>query len=122
MTMQTISYKRGYLHYTSVGDVTTIRAQNECSESKQFSSERAAKEWLNRYNGHKNWNQWNVSLYINNEYHLYQLALECVRKGKTKAQAARMFKRELTDRGITHTADGATYSVTAIQAALVDME
>lgn len=28
-TMQTVAYKRGYLHYSTVGDATSIRARNE---------------------------------------------------------------------------------------------
>lgn len=121
MTMQTVSYKRGYLHYnTDNGEA--VRAQNGCGESKEFLNERAAKAWLNQYQGHKNWTHWNVSLYINNEYPLYQLALECVRANKNKARAAVSMYRELHRMGMKKTPDGATYSVTAIQAALEGME
>ena len=68
------------------------------------------------YNGHKNWHHWNVSLWINNEEHLYRAAVSlCRRYGK--AQAARILASELPAK----TPDGARYSVTAIRAALVGM-
>ena len=31
------------------------------------------------YNGHKNWNHWNVSLWINNDEGLYNFARSCKR-------------------------------------------
>ena len=31
---------------------------------------------MTRYNGHKNWNHWNVSLWINNDEGLYRMANE----------------------------------------------
>ncbi|WP_157649831.1 hypothetical protein [Burkholderia ubonensis] len=119
-TMQTVAYKRGYLHYSTVGDATSIRAQNECGESKEFSSERAAKEWLNRYNGHKNWTHWNVSLYLNNEYNLYQLCLEALKQNRNNPVRA---ARGLIAGGWlpTRTPDGAKYSHAAVEAALRDM-
>lgn len=33
-----------------------------------------------KYQGHKNWNHWNVSLWINNDEGLYKLARECIRR------------------------------------------
>lgn len=72
------------------------------------------------YNGHKNWTQWNVSLWINNDEGLYQLALNCVnRYPKAKDSAARHLLGRLKDGGITRTPDGAEYSFSSIRAALV---
>jgi hypothetical protein len=31
-----------------------------------------------KYNGHKNWNHWNVSLWVNNDEGLYRMARENV--------------------------------------------
>jgi hypothetical protein len=114
--MQTVSYKRGYIHYTTTGNDTKIEAQNEEGERKVCVSERQAKEWLNRYNGHKNWTHWNVSLYINNEESLYMLAREWQKKYGTR-KAARLLMHELP----TKTPDGATYSLTAVMAAIEDI-
>lgn len=74
------------------------------------------------YNGHKNWNHWNVSLWINNDEGLYDLARRAVRQARgNKRKAAEMFLEELEFLDITHTPDGAPYSVTTIQAAMADM-
>jgi len=73
------------------------------------------------YNGHKNWAQWNVSLWINNDEGLYNLARECVRMRRARILAAQDFKALLEDVGTTHTPDGARYTVTAIRHAMVGM-
>lgn len=74
-----------------------------------------------KYNGHKNWNHWNVSLWINNDEGLYNMARECVRRNRTRAYAAADMFGQLTQTGITHTPDGAPYSVSSIRAAMVGM-
>ena len=74
-----------------------------------------------QYNGHKNWNQWNVSLWINNDEGLYNLARRFVRLSKTKDEAARRMLYDLNEIGITETPDGAPYTKTAIRAAMVEM-
>lgn len=73
------------------------------------------------YNGHKNWNHWNVSLWINNDEVLYRLAIECVRRSRTKEDAAEQFMMELECMGVDKTPDGAPYSVTSIKAAMRDL-
>lgn len=78
------------------------------------------------YNGHKNWNHWNVSLWINNDEGLYRSAMDCVfyatkdRQG-TKEQAAKAMLSHLKECGIDKTPDGAPYSVSSIRAAMVGM-
>lgn len=63
------------------------------------------------YNGHKNWNHWNVSLWINNDEGLYRLARDHVRNcSGTRDKAAQNMMDELSDLGITKTPDGAPYS------------
>lgn len=71
------------------------------------------------YNGHKNWNHWNVSLWINNDEGLYRFARGLVGTfGKDKA--ARLFVANM-GRG-AKTPDGAPYSVSAVRAAMVGMK
>jgi hypothetical protein len=74
------------------------------------------------YNGHKNWNHWNVSLWINNDEGLYNLAKACIRNNpKDRAEAAWEMCANLRGNGITKTPDGAPYSVSSIRAAMVGM-
>lgn len=74
------------------------------------------------FNGHKNWNHWNVSLWINNDEGLYNVARDYVRNcSGTKRQAAKNMLDELRELRITHTPDGAPYSVSSICAAMTDM-
>lgn len=80
------------------------------------------------YNGHKNWNCWNVSLWINNDEGLYYLAKQCLRRCRTKRAAAEQMLEILNGDcsksfcggrlPITCTPDGAPYSVGSILAAM----
>ena len=70
------------------------------------------------YNGHKNWNHWNVSLWINNDESLYRFALSLVRQYGTGVGAVKMAQ---SLRGET-TPDGAPFTVTTIRAAMAGME
>ena len=73
------------------------------------------------HNGHRNWNHWNVSLWINNDERMWREAIHFIQYAGTKDKAARMMFDSLKSQGITRTRDGAPYSVTAIRAALVGM-
>lgn len=75
-----------------------------------------------KYQGHRSWNAWNVSLWINNDEGLYQMARNIAReyKGNRRAGAQAMCYRLECD-GITHTPDGAPYSATTIREAMRDM-
>lgn len=73
------------------------------------------------YNGHKNWNHWNVSLWISNDEGLYRLARSCVAFCRTREKAAERLLLELNERGVVCTPDGAPYSKTTIRAALRDL-
>jgi len=69
------------------------------------------------YNGYKNWNQWNVSLWINNEQDLYTRAYNAVKQwGKSRASyiLATAWKDQKTP-------DGAKYNRTAIYNAIKDI-
>lgn len=74
------------------------------------------------YNGHKNWNHWNVSLWLNNDEALYQDLKRVLRQHSTKQAAAEELLNDLQDLGITKTPDGAPYSVSSIRAAMTGME
>jgi hypothetical protein len=73
------------------------------------------------YNGHKNWTHWNVALWLGNDESLYNLAMEY--RGKTLARSG----KPITPRRAAYklqamlpakTPDGASYSITALTAAI----
>ena len=68
------------------------------------------------YNGHKNWNHWNVSLWLFNDERYYNWMRWCVKTTTTLDKAARKMIAMLAD---THPPDGAPYSSPSIRAALV---
>jgi uncharacterized protein (DUF1810 family) len=76
---------------------------------------------MSKYNGFKNWNHWNVSLWINNDEGLYNLAMDYLRHGYTKDQASRLVFEWLESEGINKTPDGAPYSISSIRSALIGM-
>jgi hypothetical protein len=80
------------------------------------------------FNGHKNWNHWNVSLWINNDEGLYRLAQQCIKDAEAsefrkegesvRDLAAKMFLCRVDE---DKTPDDAPYSVTTIKAAMRGM-
>lgn len=76
---------------------------------------------MTKYNGHKNWTQWNVSLWINNDESLYAEAKYYTHDSQDRDEAAQRMMDSLAEMGITETPDGAKYSKTAIRAAMVGM-
>ncbi len=66
------------------------------------------------YQGHKNWNHWNVSLWLMNEEPLYRLCQHACRVKRTKDDAARY----LLDMLPPNTPDGAPYTFTSVRAAI----
>jgi len=86
-----------------------------------------------KYNGHKNWNHWSVSLWINNDENLYRHAVECIRtaKGYTASAALRVYGINKSGRDLAAhlmkqslpaaTPDGAPYTVSSIRAAIREM-
>lgn len=74
------------------------------------------------YQGHKNRNHWNVSLWIDNDYGLYSMALAVLSERRGKNWAARAMLISLREKGITHTPDGAPYTYSSVRAALTGME
>lgn len=70
------------------------------------------------HNGHKNWNHWNVSLWLNNDERLYREMIHFIGYAPNKDRAAQMMQESLASANITHTPDGAPYSKTTIRAAM----
>jgi len=73
------------------------------------------------YQGHKNWNHWNVSLWINNDEYLYSLARQYRRRHKNASVAAECLRVLLDDLGLKKTPDGAPYSTSALRCAILDI-
>ena len=73
---------------------------------------------MTKFNGYKNWNHWNVSLWINNDEGLYCEALRLCHN-YNRAEAAKKMLSELNEMGIYKTDDGAPFSVSSIRAAMV---
>lgn len=74
------------------------------------------------YYGHKNWNHWNVWLWLNHNARLYSDMLYFIGAAHNKSAAARAFLHELRSHGEWQTPDGAPYSISAIRAAMKGIE
>ena len=74
------------------------------------------------YNGHKNWNHWNVALWVANDEGLYNCAKVYKRALRNSLDAAKAMLEDLRGMGLTHTPDGAPYSVTTLAAAIRGLE
>lgn len=68
----------------------------------------------------RNWAAWNVALWVNNDETLYRMALRHARR-RTRSEAARAMLDELHEAGLRKTPDGATYTISAIKAAMAGM-
>lgn len=71
------------------------------------------------YQGHKNYNAWNVSLYLFNDYNLYQRMRQIVRSSRTLDRAADRLYAELKGH---KTPDGVPWTRTNIRLALQHWE
>lgn len=72
------------------------------------------------YNGFKNYNEWNQSLWINNDEGLYSLAREYTQTYGAK-KAPEMILQALEDMGNVRTPDGVRWTKTGIRAAITDI-
>lgn len=70
---------------------------------------------MKKHNGHKNWNFWNVSLWLFNDENLYGIVVHhCRKRSGTKDEAAKRILAELPDK----TPDGAPYTFSSVRAAI----
>lgn len=69
---------------------------------------------MKEYNGHKSWNQWNVSLWLSNDYSLYAYAIHLLEIYSFHKAVNVLFE------GLegTKTPDGARYNKLSIRNAL----
>ena len=73
---------------------------------------------MKEYNGHRSWNAWNVSLWINNDEGLYRYGRDCLRRSNgNPGRAASLFMRDFKGE---KTPDGAVYKHLAVKLALTD--
>ncbi len=73
---------------------------------------------MTKYNGHRSWNAWNVSLWINNDESLYETALAFRKSNKTLNGAVNAFMHYFAGE---RTPDGAKYTRLAVKLALEDL-
>ena len=69
---------------------------------------------VTEYNGHRSWNAWNVSLWINNDEGLYFRAVELAKQHGI-GKGARIMARELEGE---RTPDGGRYNLTTVREAM----
>lgn len=69
------------------------------------------------YNGHKNYNYWNVALWINNDYNIYLLATHICKTSSSIIQATKQFLNDMPER----TPDGVKYTYWNVRTALTEL-
>lgn len=74
-----------------------------------------------QFQGYKNWNHWNVALWLGNDEGLYNIASRAMRRASNLDAAAIDILKTMKERGITATPDGVTYTVTTIRSAIKDL-
>lgn len=74
---------------------------------------------MTTYNGHKDWDYWNVSLWIGNDEGLYRLMLDCIEvSAGDHDKAADAFLETMKREKKTKTPDGAVYTKDNVLAAI----
>jgi hypothetical protein len=72
------------------------------------------------YNGHPSYNAWNVALWLANDEGLYRLAIDLIRRSRTRDDAAETLTTILLEASPT-TPDGVPWTKTNIRRALVGL-
>jgi hypothetical protein len=72
------------------------------------------------YNGHKNYNAWNVNLWLSNDEGMYREMVRLCRR-YNRPEAAKAMLNLLNDNGIFKTGDGVKYCVSNIQLAMREL-
>ncbi len=70
-----------------------------------------------KYQGHRSWNAWNVSLWIANDEPMYRWAMELLER-RNAASAARAMIQDLAGQ---RTPDEAPYTLTSVREALAGL-
>lgn len=74
---------------------------------------------MSEYNGHKDWDYWNVALWLGNDEALYLACMAVMRDKPTlRAAAQHLVKHVLIEK----TPDGASYTIARVRAALEGLE
>lgn len=74
---------------------------------------------MQTYNGHKNWNHWNIALWIGNDEYVYKrVQFLLKRKHVSKNEIAAVLLRELKNHWGDATPDGAPLTYSGIRAHL----
>lgn len=71
-----------------------------------------------KYNGHKNYNAWNVSLWLNNDESYYRLMRYCIRSTNNRKEAAEKMLQHLPE----CTGDNVKFTLTNVQLAMVGID
>jgi hypothetical protein len=71
---------------------------------------------MKTYNGHRSWNAWNVSLWINNDENTYRQAIELIETKSLKWAIVEFCK--MYDK----TPDGAKYNHLSVKLALTELK
>ena len=77
------------------------------------------------YNGYPSYNAWNVSLWLYSDEGLYTLMLDILKQTRrhtdSKREASKALLQYLNECNITHTPNGAKYTVSNIRLAMVGL-
>lgn len=69
---------------------------------------------MTKYQGHRNWNHWNVSLWLFNDEPMYRMMQAHIRRAPTMDEAAKLILADLP----SETPDGAPYTFSSVRAAI----
>ena len=71
---------------------------------------------MKTYNGHRSWNAWNIALWINNDFHKYEHAINCVHEANYNLKKAT--EQFMSAYGGMKTHDGAVFNRISVRLAL----